>query len=288
MKKAILHKVPLFADSSIAVQEWRSPFFSVPWHFHPEYELVLILESQGKRFIGDSIVDFYPGDLVLIGSNLPHWYRNDPAYYEKDAELEAASVLVQFPYNFLGDTFLSTPEALAIRHVLQEAQLGLQICGATKEKITEMMKEIKHLHGMDRILHFLSILNTLCRSKEYFTLATPGTSAINSKDSARINRIFEYVLKNYEKQISVEEMANLVHMCPATFCRFFKKRTRKTFTHFLNEIRIGHACKMLVESDLSITEICFTSGYNNVSHFNRQFKILKRMTPQAFKQQYYK
>ena len=286
MKKAILQKVPLFSDSSIAVQELRSPSFRVPWHFHPEYELTLVLESHGKRFIGDSIKNFYPGDLVLIGSNLPHWYRNDPAYYEESSDLKAASILIQFPENFLGDSFLSAPEMLTIKRTLEEARLGLQICGTAKEKITQMMMNIPHFHKMERLLQFLSILNIISNSGEYFTLSTPGSHNINSKDSERINKIFEYVLRNYEKQISVEEASSLVFMCPATFCRFFKKRTRKTFTYFLNEIRVGLACKMLIENDLSITEICFMSGYNNVSHFNRQFKTFKKMTPQEFKHEF--
>lgn len=285
--KAILQKVPTFLDSSFAIQEFRSAFFNIPWHFHPEFELVLILKSEGKRFIGDNIKGFSAGDLVLIGSNLPHWYRNDAHYYEERDGLEAASIVIQFRQDFLGRDFLDAPEARVIRDLLQEAALGLEIQGATREKVTKMILELSLLNGMDRLLHFLSILNLLSRSQEYITLSHQGNVSINAKDSERINRIYEFVMKNFKNPISIEEVSDLVNMCPATFCRYFKKRTRKTFTYFLNEIRIGHACKMLIEKDLSIAEICFASGYNNISYFNRQFKSIKKITPQEFKQEYH-
>jgi AraC-like DNA-binding protein len=285
--RAILQKVPTFIDSSFAVQEFKLPHFIVPWHFHPELELVLVLKSEGKRFVGDSINNFGPGDLVLLGSNIPHWYRNDAAYYEVNSELEAASIVIQFKQDFLGEKFFATPEAYAIRKLLQEAQMGLEILGQTKGQVTEMIKEMLQLSGMNQLLKFLSILNILSVSQEYNTLSHQGSVAVHAKDSERINTIYEYVMKNFKEAISIENVSALVHMCPATFCRYFKKRTRKTFTYFLNEIRIGHACKLLIEKDFSIAEICFASGYNNVSYFNRQFKTIKGTTPQAFKQEYH-
>lgn len=284
--RAILQKVPTFTDSSFAVQEFRLPHFIVPWHFHPEIELVLILKSEGKRFVGDSIKNFAPGDLVLLGANIPHWYRNDSAYYEGNANLEAVSVVIQFDQNFLGERFFSTPETLSIKRLLQEAQLGLEIHGSTRDRITAMIMEMHDLKGMDKLLRFLSILHLLSLSKEYKTLSNHGSVSIQAKDSERINTIYEYVMKNFKHPISVEDVAEKVFMAPATFCRYFKKRTRKTFTHFLNEIRIGHACKLLIEKDVSIAEICFASGYNNISYFNRQFKAIKKITPQSFKHQY--
>lgn len=223
----------------------------------------------------------------MIGSNLPHWYRNDAIYYEEREGLEAASIVIQFKYEFLGRDFLDTPETRAIKALLEEASLGLEIQGATREQARRMILQLPHLNGMDRLLHFLSILNLLSRSQEYITLSHQGNVSINAKDSERINRIYEFVMKNFRNPISIDEVSDLVNMCPATFCRYFKKRTRKTFTYFLNEIRIGHACKMLIEKDLSIAEICFASGYNNISYFNRQFKSIKKITPQEFKQEYH-
>lgn len=287
--KAILQKVPESIDSSFAVQEFRSGYFNTPWHFHPEYELVYILEGEGKRFIGDKITNFKAGDLVLIGSNLPHWYRNDAKYYTNDNKLKAASIVIQFTTDFLGETFLQSPEMFEIHQILQKAQRGLEIQGSLASKISKMMCEITHLKGMDRLLQLLSILNTISKSEEYLILSNKGPSiGINMTDPKRINKIYEYVMKHFTEPITIEEASSLIHMCSSTFCRYFKKRTRTTFTYFLNEIRIGHACKLLIEEDLSITEICYKSGFNNISYFNRQFKAHKNLTPQAFRQEYFK
>lgn len=287
--KAILQKVPESVDSSFTVQEFHSGYFNIPWHFHPEFELVYITKSEGTRFIGDKIGNFQPGDLVLIGANLPHWYRNDPAYYTGDPDFKASSIVIQFTTHFLGETFLFSPEMFKINKVLALAQRGLEIYGGLSEKISKMMYEIINLKGMDRLLHFLSILNHLSNSEEYNLLSDKGPSGgINLDDPKRINKVYEYVMNHFTESITVIDASELIHMCPSAFCRYFKKRTRKTFTCFLNEIRISHACKLLIEGELSITEICYKSGFNNISYFNRQFKSHKKLTPQSFRNEYYK
>jgi len=285
---AIIQKVPTFSNTSFAIQEWSGPYFSVPWHFHPEYELVLILSSEGDRFIGDSIKRFRPGDLVLIGSNIPHWYRNDEIYYQENSEkpLEVLSLYVQFKFDFLGHHFFDAPETKNIKALLDSSQMGLEIKGKTRELVTDMMIDMQKLTGMNKLLQLLNMLDIISNSNELEILSAHESVSINAKDSERINTIYEYVMCNFKRPISVEEVSKLLYMCPETFCRFFKKRTRKNFTYFLNEIRVAHACKMLVEKDLNISEVCFACGYNNISYFNRQFKVIKKMTPQVFKQTY--
>lgn len=286
--KAILQKVPVFTDSSFAVQEFRSAHFTAPWHFHPEFELVLVVQGTGKRFVGDHICDFAPGDLVLLGPNIPHWYRSDAAYYERDPALVAESIVVQFTADFLGNRFFSLPEALPVRKLLDKSVLGIEISGKTRKKITGMMHEIQQLNGMEKLLHLLQILHsTSVGGSELRTLSNQGATGIHIRDSERINKIYEYIMQHFTQPISLDEISGILNMCPSTFCRYFRKHTRKNFTHFLNEIRIGHACKMLIEEDVSITEICFMSGYNNIAYFNRQFKAFKHLTPKAFKQAYH-
>lgn len=284
--KAILQKVPTYLESSFVIQEFRQPYFNIPWHFHPEFELVLILKSEGKRFIGDNIQNFGIGDLVLVGSDLPHWYRNDAIYYENNKDLEAASIVIHFKMDFLGDSFFSKPEARGVKRLLQESVMGLEIHGNAREQASKMIKDMLYLNDMDKLLQFLSILNILSKSQEYITLSNPVSVGIVAKDSERINAIYEYVMRNFKNDISIQDASEIIHMCPAAFCRYFKKRTRKTFSYFLNEIKIGHACKMLIEKDLSIAEICYACGYNNISYFNRQFKYIKKITPQGYKQEY--
>jgi AraC-like DNA-binding protein len=285
--KAILQKVPVFTDASFAVQEFSSSYFNTPWHFHPELELVLIVQSTGKRFVGDHISDFAPGDLVLLGPSLPHWYRNDAPYYEHHPSLKAESIVVQFTKGFLGDAFFGLPETSGIRKVLDKSAMGIEILGNTRDKITQMMQDIRGLTGMERLLQLLGILHAIANTDDYQILSNQGATGVNIKDSERINKIFEYIMCNFTNPIYLHEIASIVNMCPSTFCRYFRNRTRKNFTFFLNEIRIGHACKMLIEEDLSITEICFMSGYDNVAYFNRQFKAIKQKTPKEFKQEYH-
>lgn len=287
--KALFQKVPKSFDSSFTVHEVKSAYFNRPWHFHPEYELAYILEGTGKRFIGDKISDFQPGDLVLMGSNLPHWYRCDEHYYHNNPLFKARSIIIQFNIDFLGDTFLLSPEMYEIHQILHKAQRGLELQGQLAHKVSKLMRELPLLNGLERLLHLLSILNAISKSDEYHILSNKGPSLeTNTNDPKRINTIYEYVMDHFTEPITIEEASDLIHMCPATFCRYFKKRTRNTFTFFLNEIRIGHACKLLIEGDLSITEICYKSGFNNISYFNRQFKSHKKITPQAFRQEYYK
>ncbi|MEO6948524.1 MAG: AraC family transcriptional regulator [Ginsengibacter sp.] len=284
--KAILQKVPVSTDASFVVQEFRSSYFETPWHFHPELELVLVLKGTGKRFVGNHICDFKSGNLVLLGSNLPHWYRSDPKYYEPNSLLQSESLIIQFEKRFIGESFLLLHETVPIVRLLEKAAIGLEILGKTREKIVQMMYDIRELKGMDRLLLLLHLLNLLTKSDEVHLLSNNGENNINIKDSERINKIYEYVMHNFTEPISLHQVAGIVNMCPSTFCRYFKKRTRKNFIYFVNEIRIGHACNMLIEDNYSITEICFLSGYNNIAFFNRQFKALKKRTPKEFRREY--
>ncbi|MEO8765736.1 MAG: AraC family transcriptional regulator [Ginsengibacter sp.] len=284
--KAILQKVPVSTDASFVVQEFRSPYFETPWHFHPELELVLVVEGTGKRFVGNHICDYKSGNLLLLGSNLPHWYRSDSRYYETNSLLQSESLMIQFEKSFMGESFLLLHETAPIVKLLDKAAIGLEIGGITREKIVQMMYDLRKLNSMDRLLHLLQILNILSKSDEVYALSNQAESYINIKDSERINKIYEYVMHNFTNPISLHQVAGIVNMCPSTFCRYFKKRTRKNFICFLNEIRIGHACNKLIEDNYSITEICFLSGYNNIAFFNRQFKALKKRTPKEFRQEY--
>jgi AraC-like DNA-binding protein len=286
--KAILQKIPTTSDSSFAVQNFNVPYFNIPWHFHPEFELVLVRSSTGKKFIGDTITDFEPGSLVLLGSNLPHWYRNDDSYYQTGTDLKAISLVIQFTWNFLGNGAMDVPEFKPIKKLLEKASMGLEITGDTRTSVTSLMKEMNRTSGMDRMILLLSILNILSRSGDYCMLSTQGSIHMSTEDSKRINRIYEYVMNNFTDNVSTEDVSAIVNMCPSAFCRYFKKRTRKTFTSFLNEIRIGHACKLLVEDDAPVTDICFLSGFNNISYFNRQFRHIKGHSPKAYRNEYLK
>lgn len=282
MKPQLL-KISNPPDSSFSLFVQETPYFSTPWHYHPEYEIVLVLESTGKKFVGSSITDFKPGDLCMIGSYLPHYYRNDEEYYVKDSGIKAKSLVIHFLEDFMGDKFLQLPESQAIKALLERSKRGLSFGEKTIEKISKKFKNLPNLTGMERLLEMVSILTILSESDDKEDLTTNPISLRNEVDSARMNKVFEFVMVKYQDEIQLRDVADLANMSESAFSRYFKKRTRRTFTQFLAEIRIEHACKLLMVDKQSVAEISFESGFNNLSNFNRQFKAIKKITPLSYR-----
>ena len=282
MKPQLL-KISNPPDSSFSLFVQETPYFSTPWHYHPEYEIVLVLESTGKKFVGSSITDFKPGDLCMIGSYLPHYYRNDEEYYIKDSGIKAQSLVIHFLEDFMGDKFLQLPESQAIKALLERSKRGLSFGEKTTAKVSDKFKNLPNLTGMERLLEMVSILTILTESEDKEDLTTNPISLRNEVDSARMNKVFEYVMVKYQDEIQLRDVADLANMSESAFSRYFKKRTRRTFTQFLAEIRIEHACKLLMVDKQSVAEISFESGFNNLSNFNRQFKAIKKITPLTYR-----
>lgn len=282
MKPQLL-KISNPADYSFNLYVQDAPYFSTPWHYHPEYEIVLVLESTGKRFVGSSITDFKIGDLCMIGSYLPHYYRNDDEFYTKDYKFKAKSLVIHFLEDFMGDKFLQLPESQSIKALLERSKRGLSFGEKTVIKVTPKFKNLPNLTGMERLLEMISILKILSESEDKQDLTTNPISLRNEVDSARMNKVFEFVMLKYQEEIQLKDVADLANMSESAFSRYFKKRTRRTFTQFLAEIRIEHACKLLMVDKLSVAEISFESGFNNLSNFNRQFKAIKKITPLTYR-----
>ncbi len=282
MKPQLL-KISNPADYSFNLFVQECPFFPTPWHYHPEYEIVLILESTGKKFIGSSITDYGPGDLCMIGSYLPHYYRNDDEFYDKNSGLKARSLVIHFLEDFLGEKFLEIPESQAIKALLERSKRGLTFGEKTVKKVESKFKNLPNLTGMSRLLEMISILTILSESEDKQDLTTNPISLRNEVDSARMNKVFEHVMQKYQEEIQLSDVAELANMSESAFSRYFKKRTRRTFSQFLAEIRIEHACKLLMADKMSVAEISFESGFNNLSNFNRQFKAIKKITPLTYR-----
>ncbi|MFN3849077.1 MAG: AraC family transcriptional regulator [Spirosomataceae bacterium] len=287
MKPQLL-KISNPADYSFNLFNQDCPYFPTPWHYHPEYEIVLILEGDGKKFIGSSITDFQPGDLCMIGSYLPHYYKNSPEHYQGNPQLRAKSIVIHFLEEFMGDKFWELPEAQSIKLLLERSKRGLQFGEETLAKVAPKMKSLVNLQGMSRLTEMLSILTIFSEAKDITFLTSNPISLRNEVDSARMNKVMEFVMQRYQEEITLEQVADLASMSESAFSRYFKKRTRRTFSQFLSEIRIEHACKLLMEDKMSVAEISFESGFNNLSNFNRQFKNLKKTTPLAFRMKFLK
>lgn len=285
--KPVLEKLTLEPKYSFVVLNDILPYYPTPWHYHPEYELVLVVKSTGQRIVGDNIENFSDGDLVFMGPNLPHVYNNDSQYYEGGGDLTAEAIVFHFTEGSLGKGLFDIPEMMPVKQLFKKAQCGLKILGKTRKEIAIKMHDTLSLSGPSRIIALLSILEILSASTEYQLLSSPGfTQKNHSLGSERIIKVHEYIMKNFKRDISLEEVAEIANMGPNSFCRLFKSCTRKTFSTFLNEIRIGYACKLLSENKINIAGICYSSGFNNLSNFNRQFKKITRKTPLQYKTDY--
>lgn len=250
------------------------------WHYHPEIELVYIHGGAGKRQIGSHISYFRDGDLILIGSNLPHC-----GFITKETGNKSQTV-IHMKRDFLGYDFFNIPEMSKIQKLLEVAQSGIAFNGKTKKKLGEKMEVMEFQSDFQRLLSILNILNELALSDEFTILNAEGFTVQSAvKDNNRINVVFNHVKNHFKDEIPLEVIADMVSMTVPSFCRYFKKITNKTFTQFVNEYRLVHASKLLAEQPMSITEVCYESGFNNFSHFNKSFKAFTGQNPSEYRNQ---
>lgn len=249
------------------------------WHYHPEIELVYINGGSGKRQVGSHISYYNDGDLILIGSNLPHCgFTNEETGNKKET-------VIQMKPDFLGDDFFKISEMKNIRNLFNQAKSGISFLGETKKVIGTKIEAMEEQSQLERLLSMLSILNELELSKESIVLNAKGFSMeMQMQDNDRINAVFNYVKDNFQEHITLDEVAVLVSMTVPSFCRYFKKIANKTFTKFVNDYRLVHASKLLAEKPISITEICYESGFNNFSYFNKSFKEFTGKSASEYRQ----
>ncbi|TVP51550.1 MAG: AraC family transcriptional regulator [Mongoliibacter sp.] len=282
MKAKLLERRNPFDKSfNSALHEY--PHFLNVWHYHPELELVYILKSTGTRFIGDSIRPFEAGELVLIGEGLPHMWQNDPAYFDKGSELRAEAITLHFKKDFGGKALLEMTEMFQIQQLMEISGQGIVFNQKTAEMAKEMMFEIHQTDGFERLILFLKLLQNLALQRDFQLLSTKGFSNPAEKTGdLRIDKVYAFTFNNFRKNITLDQVADVANLNPTAFCRFFKKHTKKNYSKFLNEIRIGYACKLLLEERLNISEVGYESGFNNLSNFNRQFKGMMGISPSQF------
>jgi len=282
----ILEYLPRHFGESFVTRYFEYNYFPTPWHFHPEYELVLVTESTGKRLIGDQVGDFKPGDLVFLGPYLPHTYMNDPQYLAEQSTLKAKSIVVHFKEDSFGDGFFLLPETQKIAGLLNHSLRGLSVGGITSEVVSTKLQGLLTADGFSRWLLLLEILNILSLSNDLHYICNNVITGQNPTESRRMNQIINFVLMNFKREISLAEVANIANMATNSFSRYFSQRTRKPFTTFLNEVRLNHASKLLIETSKSVTEIHLEAGFTNLSNFNRQFRAAYHSNPLTFRRLY--
>ena len=270
-------------DCCINFLEVEVPCLLTPWHFHPETEIIYIEKSTGSRFVGDHSESFGPGDIGLIGPNLPHVWKSDPVYRENIPGLTARVLVIHFDDEIFKNSLAILPEMQGINQLLYDSQFGMKFFGAAQAHIEIQMKSIIRTSGIEKLLRLIDILDFMSKTKDKQLLASKGYSKIRkSVDFDRFDKAYRYMIDNFQENITLEKVSDIVGMTPTSFCRYFKKHTNKSFLTVLNEIRVGHSCKLLIESNLNISGVCYESGFNNVSNFNEQFKKIKGISPSQY------
>ena len=265
------------------------PHFFPHWHYHPQYEIILIQKSSGTLYAGDDISSFAEGDLFLLGPNIPHIFRNPPEYFEKNAKKKAKALVLYFSNDFINSSFFDLNEMQSIKKMLTLSKRGIKIPGnSNKQAATKFIKCIKSIKE-ERMINFLSLLHYISTKANFEILSSDSfTHFAANKELDRLNKVFNYLFNNFKNDINLSEISTMANMSTTAFCRFFKKHTNKTMVSFLNEIRIGHACKLLIENEyMNVSQICFESGYNNLTNFIIQFRKIKNCSPLAFRQKYH-
>jgi AraC-like DNA-binding protein len=273
----VLIKVNIPQKASFSINRYKyDDKFPGIWHFHEEFELTLITKSSGSRLVGDRIDNFKEGDLVLLGKNLPHTWRND-------SSLGSEALVVHFFDDLFGEKFFDLPEMYKIKRLLSESRRGLNILGKTNERVVELMTNIEHNSGSQTIIHLLSILQEVAESDEVEEISSEGfVNSMNLTDSDRLKKVYEYIMNHFDEDLNLNKAAVVANMSPSAFSRYFKSRTRKSFTQFVIEMKIGYCCKLLINEKLSIAEVCYRSGFQNLSNFNQHFKDITGLTPKKY------
>lgn len=287
MKPIFLEKDTQAGEHSFFARYAEVPHTFNQFHFHKEYELLYNIENSGTRFIGDSIRRFGKHDLVLVGPHIPHYWHSDDQYFMGDPDIKARVVLVQFVEDFLGEKFLQVPEMRLIRNLLDRAVQGIQIRGEEARIIGEKFYQLTRQSGWEKLITLIEALCMMSEAKDYILLASRGFCESHKMgNEERISTIFNHIIKNHQREFKLEEAAGLSNMNSSAFCRYIKKTTSKTFSEILNEVRIGFACKMLINTSDSISQVAYNSGYQNVPYFNRQFRTIKDRTPLEYRMKY--
>ena len=285
--KPLLFRVPTVDDRSFRVEQENAAHFYGQLHFHPEIQLTLIKQGEGTLIVGDKIDRFGRNDILLLGANLPHVLRSDPAYYLPDSKQRVASVSVLFRPEQLETTVLNLAETKHIGLLFQETQHGVRLRCREGNELLERMENLPHQRPFEQFVSLLYLLDNLAANPDREVLsATAHTPPRRPDDQHRLEQIFSYILQHYASPVSLDDVASVANLTPGAFCRFFRQHTRKTFTQLLNEVRIEHACRCLRESDENIGQIAATCGYTNLSNFNRQFKEIMGMPPGEYIRSY--
>lgn len=268
------------------VKEITQPYFSTEFHFHDECQLVYVVESAGRRMIGDNVTYFESGELIFVGSGTPHVWHNEQKYFEGKDQLQARSLAMYVSPDLLLEHLAPFGNISHVKAWLKKSQRGIEFYGKAKADIVALMRQMLQQQDLPQTITFITLLQSMMSAKECRLLASPNyVNLYNDKDQSRMDDIFKFIFRHFKRDIPLSEIAAVAGINVHSFCRFFKSRTQKSFTHFVNELRIGYACRLLQEKEMPMMELSAKCGYNNTTHFNRFFKKIKGKTPREYKKE---
>jgi AraC-like DNA-binding protein len=272
-------------SNSFSVRQDKFPNINNRWHYHSEVELIHFHKGAGTQFVGDNIKGFSDGDIVLVGSNLPHFWKYE-SYIEDESDAPFSTV-IHFNENFWGEKFLDLPETKVIKNLLDRARRGLLINRDACPIIGRLIEKIYSSEGITRIVALIECLTEFANSHDSVTLCSMGFQYdFSESENERLNAIYDFTIKNFKDKILLEEVAELAGLVPNSFCRYFKSRTGKTYSQFLIELRVGYACKLIIENKINMKQLCFESGFHNFSCFHKNFKKITGKSPKNYQNQF--
>lgn len=273
--------------TAVKVKRREEQRFTYPWHFHSEYELLYIIKGSGTRYVADSIQTFNSGDLVLLGSNLPHFWKQDASYDAEKADKKLEYIVIQFPRDLFNKQVSNYPEFRLIGDLLERSSRGIRFIPGHNKTLLNLILKMPKVKDIERIILLLRILQSLSEVKECEILAGELYRHENlSFGNDRLTKVLHHISSNYQQKIDLETVADISSMHPSAFCRFFKEKTGKSLLEYVNYMRISYACKLILEHRLSVAQICYEAGFNNLSNFNRSFKKQTGFTPTEYLEQY--
>lgn len=275
--------------SAVKVKFREMPHFTYPWHFHSEYEILFVINGFGTSFVADNIENFTSGDLVFLGSNLPHFWKSDESFHKKRDKEKVKYIVIQFSNDFFKEAISEYPEFHLIRELLERSARGIRFEKTFAQKMKSKLVKLAKSKGFDRTMLLLQFLQQLAKSNEYKLLAGELYQLENHNfTSNRLTKVMHYLNSTYLRKVELNKVAEVANLHPSAFCRYFKEKSGKSLSEFVNDMRISYACRLIIEGKLSVSQICFESGFNNLSNFNRTFKRNTGFTPSQYFQEFHK
>lgn len=288
MGNAMMHEqLTINEQSPIIVRHYDYERFTYPWHFHSEYEIIYVKEGMGERFVADSMELFSPGDIILLGSNVPHYMRSAEKYYAGDASLRVKGVIIQFAHDYMLHAINRYADLTHIKRFLEKSKRGIYFPYPENMDIIKCIDNLPTYKGVERITNLLLLLDKMANFQPKHILGSPhfGDNLFAFSDD-RIQKVLSYNMYHYMENIKLKDIASLVSMNTSAFCRYFKEKTGKSYIHYIQDLRVGYACKLLISTSYDISRISLECGFNTTCHFNKIFKRNTGHTPSDYRRQF--